>query len=152
MSNPKTYLMKYDLYRSELKNKRAERKAVEYEEALPGGVDYSKDRIQSSPGDSMFSLYLRIQMRCEELDSRIAWLNEQMRLMEDEVNAVKDAPSKRMLHMRYIEMQGWREICTELSKMYPQFNYSEEHIRGKLHQRALREFAKEKQKITQRYS
>jgi len=139
--NPKTYLNQYDLYRAELKNKRAERKAIEYEEALPSGVDYSKDRVQSSHTDGMFSLYLRIQMRCEELNSRILWLEDRMRAIEDEVNSMNDASIKRLLHMRYIEMQGWHEVSEELARLYPQFNYSEEHIRGKLHQKALREFA-----------
>ena len=65
-----------------------------------------------------------------------SWINGQITLLQNQVDKVDIAlnnmehPYKTLLRLKYIEGKRWSEV-------YRLLNYSEEYIRGKMHDMAL---------------
>lgn len=130
----KEYLEQYKNWHYTKLNLLDERKLIVIEEALPAGIDYSADRVQTSPDDGMVKKIERIQRRAEKIDKRIVRLTERMEALKDKVNTVP-APSNRILYLRYIEFKDWPDVAMDMT-------YSEAHIKGPMHMQALSEFSK----------
>lgn len=136
----KQYMNQYQLIRAERRNLIALRNNLVAEEAQPGGMDYSADRVQASPSDQMADLIVRIQKKAKNIDSRIAYIDKQMTFMEQEVNKLDDAKAKVLLSMRYIEGFDWVQISLELSELFPKSDeedYSVDYVKGELHSKSL---------------
>lgn len=138
----KAYLKQYDVLKSEKANLIGERRQILYEVALPGSVDYSADRVQTSPSDQMLAKILKIESRSAEIDARLGQIEQQMNTIKYEVNCIPDSVAKRLLHMRYIETYRWNAITEELNDRY-HLDYNENYVRGKLHSGCLKIFLKE---------
>lgn len=135
----KEYLEQYLQWQARKLNKQAECELIVIEEALPPGIDYSADRVQTSPDDSMVKKIERIMRRKRKLDKEIDELTAKMEQIRDEVNLVEDADSCRLLWLRYIEDLHWNEVA---EVMY----ISEDYAKGALHDRALSLFGQIKGK------
>lgn len=106
---------------------------------LPSGIRYDTDKVQTSPADQM----LEIAARVDELQRKNA--THLARLTEDLIQAVDivqkiDAPEcRQLLTLRYLTgnriTSSWESIANTMG-------YSVDHVRGYLHQRAIREARK----------
>lgn len=131
----KEYLEQYLQWQARKLNLLAERELIVIEEALPSGIDYSADRVQTSPDDGMAKKFIRIQKRTKDIDREVEKITDNMCRIKDELNAVTDAFSCRLLWLRYIEGLKWDKIAQTLC-------CSEEHARGPAHNTALSYFGK----------
>jgi len=138
---PKAYLSQFRIFRAEKINLLSDLENIIIEEALPSGIDYSADRVQTSPDDGMLRKIERIEKRRRVIDKRIDFLTEKMTEIKDEINAVEDETSKRLLWLKYVDGARWEVIAEELQ-------YSEDHTKGRLHNDALSLFGQRKHEIT----
>lgn len=71
-----------------------------------------------------------------KMEQQRSWINGQITLLQNQVDKVDIAlnnmehPYKTLLRLKYIEGKRWSEV-------YRLLNYSEEYIRGKMHDMAL---------------
>lgn len=84
--------------------------------SLPG-IDYSKDRVQtSSSGDAG---YTKIVAKIIDLEKAINADIEKMLSLKLEIrtviNAVQDNEEKLLLMCRYLNFMSWENICDELN-------------------------------------
>ena len=81
------------------------------------GIDYSKDRVQTSPsGDAGFT---NIVYKIIELENAINADIEKMISLKFEIRTVisnvLDNEERLILHKRYLKFETWEEICDSLS-------------------------------------
>jgi len=67
---------------------------------------------------------------CEQVDRKIDELYRVLNEIEYAINGVDDSILRQLLTRRYILCYPWHKIATELS-------YNTDHVRGRLHDRAL---------------
>ena len=84
--------------------------------SLPG-IDYSKDKVQSSPsGDSG---YTKIVAKIIDLEDAINADIEKMLSLKLEIrtviNAVKDNEERLLLMCRYLNFMSWDDVCEEMN-------------------------------------
>lgn len=81
--------------------------------ALPGGIDYSKDKIQTSPSNDQMINYV---IKVEELTEQINKLKEESldvcQNIIELISSIKNDTYQTVLHRRYILMQPWEEIAS----------------------------------------
>lgn len=80
------------------------------------GIDYSKDRVQTSPsGDAGFT---NIVMKIIELENAINADTEKMLSLKLEIrnviSNVQDNEERLILHKRYLNFETWEQICDSL--------------------------------------
>lgn len=80
------------------------------------GIDYSKDRVQTSPsGDAGFT---NIVMKIIELENAITADTEKMLSLKLEIrnviSNVQDNEERLILHKRYLNFETWEQICDSL--------------------------------------
>lgn len=102
--------------------------------ASPPGIDYSKDRVQTSPsGEAPF---VRIMDRVMELEAEIndevdRFVDEKHKII-NQIQGLKDSRCIEILFKRYVEYKSLETIAVEL-------NYTYQYTR-ELHGHALQEF------------
>lgn len=84
--------------------------------SLPG-IDYSKDRVQTSPsGDAGFT---NIVAKIIELENAINADIEKMLSLKLEIrtviNAVQDNEERLLLMCRYLNFMSWDDVCDEMN-------------------------------------
>ena len=78
----------------------------------------------------------KVESEVIKIEQQRAWINGQIALLQNQVDKVDIAlnnmehPYKTLLRLKYIEGKRWSEV-------YRLLNYSEEYIRGKMHDMAL---------------
>lgn len=82
-----------------------------------GSIDYSKDRVQTSPkGDAPFVNQI---MRIIELERAINEDLEKLYALKLEIrttiNKVENADEKLLLRCRYLNFMSWDDICEEMN-------------------------------------
>lgn len=82
-----------------------------------GSIDYSKDRVQTSPkGDAPFVNQI---MRIMELERAINEDLEKLYALKLEIrttiNKVENADEKLLLRCRYLNFMSWDDICEEMN-------------------------------------
>lgn len=99
---------------------------------LPSGIDYSKDKIQtSSTGDQM----LNFAARLDELETNL--MNEKIKAVNvcteilNTISAIENDTYQTVLHRRYILLQSWEDIAKDM-------NYSPQRL-YEIHGEALAE-------------
>jgi len=134
----KEYLLQYQAVEAERINLLAERSLTLVEEALPSGIDYSADRVQTSPSDQMLNRIIRIQRRTKYIDKRIEKIENWQNMVKDQINSLDYGVYKRLLFMKYVESKEWNDIAKELG--YWTDASESIYVRGELHSKALIEF------------
>lgn len=129
------YLKQYASWQAQKLHLLSERELIVIEEALPPGIDYSSDKVQSSPDDGMLKKVIRIEKRTKQIDNKVEILTDQMLLIKQQIDDVPDAISSNVLWYRYIELWGWPKVAEKVG-------YTEDHTKGYLHSKALQDFVK----------
>ena len=107
-----------------------------------GGMDYSKERVQSSPtGDAPFvQSVLRIAELEKEINAEIDRFVDEKHTVINQIQALQNPRYIDILYKRYIEYKSLEQICVEMK-------FSYDHIRH-LHGDALKEFGEKFLKST----
>ena len=96
-----------------------------------GGMDYSKERVQTSPPPD--AGYTRIVAKIADLEEKIRLEMERMVELKieirDTINAVPDKDERLVLRLKYIQGMKWEDIGEEMSM-------SDRNAR-RIHERAL---------------
>jgi predicted ATP-dependent protease len=101
-----------------------------------GGIDYAKDRVQTSPQNAQEERICRYVAMEDEIKSNISDYTEKRHRIIDEIHKLKDKRHMDVLYKHYVEFKGFRAIAKEM-------HFSYEYIRH-LHKDALHEFEKNK--------
>lgn len=84
-------------------------------EALPGGIDYSRDKIQLSPSNSQMDDYV---IKVETLITKLNKLkSDSVDICTEILNVISsidDDTYQAVLHRRYILLQSWEEISESM--------------------------------------
>lgn len=107
-----------------------------------GGMDYSKERVQSIPtGDAPFvQSVLRIAELEKEINAEIDRFVDEKHTIIKQIQALQNPRYIDILYKRYIEYKSLEQICVEMK-------FSYDHIRH-LHGDALKEFGEKFLKST----
>ena len=99
-----------------------------------GGIDYSKERVQSSPsGDAPFvkPICRIIDLEAEINDEIDRFVDEKHKII-NQIQGLKNSDYISLLFKRYVEFKSLERICVEM-------NFSYDYIKH-LHGYALKEF------------
>ena len=99
-----------------------------------GGLDYSKERVQSSPsGDAPFVKPIcRIIDLEAEINAEINRFVDEKHKIINQIQGLKNSDYIRLLFKRYVEFKSLERICVEM-------NFSYDYIKH-LHGYALKDF------------
>ena len=97
-------------------------------------IDYTKEKVQSSPGDRLTNSIDRLNYLHKECTRILEECTNDMEQVFYTINNVKDSELHELLTRRYIAGQVWEQIAVEMA-------YTNRHI-YKLRQRALEEVRK----------
>ena len=111
--NPKAYLKRYRLAWFEITRRKKEIEDLK-QILMLGSVDYTKERVQSSPKDTM----AQIMSTAVDLEAKLNDEIEELMKIRDEVvsviNKVSDERLKTILSLRYISGETWESIAEAL--------------------------------------
>ena len=133
MINAKQYLRDIKHMRRRLDRLRQRRANLHLDVSF-GGIDYSADRVQSTPKNKLEEAMVRLSERMEALDNDIATLSLNI---DDRINSIEKLTNdthKSILFKRYVEDKTFEEISVEMGYVY---NYT-----CNLHGEALGELSK----------
>ena len=133
MINAKQYLRDIKHMRRRLERLRQRRANLHLDVSF-GGINYSADRVQSTPKNKLEEAMVRLSERMEALDNDIATLSIDI---DDRINSIEKLNNdthKSVLYKRYVENKTFEEISVEMGYVY---NYT-----CNLHGDALSELSK----------
>ena len=94
------------------------------------GVDYAKDRVQTSQAADVYTLVDKMMDLESGINAKIDRLVELKREVHKEIAELKSPQDRIILQLRYVELKSWNRIAHEL-------NYSLRYI-YKLHGQVLK--------------
>lgn len=103
---------------------------------LPAGIRYDRDRVQTSPEEKLSEVVADL-VRIEKIQQKqIARLKEDLILAEQLISAMPTSECRELIRLRYlagkVKPLTWAEVAERMG-------YSEDHARGKLHDKAIAE-------------
>ena len=106
---------------------------------LPSAIRYDKDRVQTSPVDIMPERIAEIAELSNQQDAHIRRLQSDIQQADELINSLEVAEYRELLRYRYLsgglKPMTWMKIAEAMG-------YSEDHVRGKLHGKAIAEARK----------
>ena len=129
----KDYLKQIRVLRQYLQRLK-ERRASLHLDVSFGGIDYSADRIQTTPKNKMEEAMVRLSERLEKIDNSIAKVSVDI---DDRISSIEKLSTdthRSILFKRYVEDKSFEVISVEMGYAY---NYT-----CNLHGDALRELSK----------
>ena len=99
-----------------------------------GGIDYSSDRIQSTPKNKLEEAMVKLSDRLERIDNNIAKVSIEIDDRISSIEKLSNDTYKSILFKRYVEDKSFEEISVEMGYVY---NYT-----CNLHGDALSELSK----------
>lgn len=127
-------------YLKDIKSKRQylqrlkERRASLHLDVSFGGIDYSADRVQSTPKNKLEEAMIQLSERIEELDEKIAKVSIEIDNRISSIEKLSDEVYRNILFKRYAEDKTLEQISVEMGYAY---NYT-----CNIHGDALRELSK----------
>lgn len=117
LMNAKQYLKQAYRLNELIKSNQDELNALRESATSISGIDYSKDKVQSSKssGDAGFvNIVAKIVELEDSINDDIAMCISLKNEIRTVINNVQDADEKILLRLRYINFKTWDEICDEL--------------------------------------
>lgn len=134
----KEYLKQVEILDSKIKQKRMQADELREMALSVGAIDYSRDRVQTSPHCDLNNLVIKYITIENEINKKI---EDYMNLKDKIIGEIHSLSKKEhivFLHKRYIEFKSLELIAVEMH-----YNYS--YIRH-LHKSALNDFEESTQK------
>lgn len=133
MISAKAYLQQIRLYRNRIEVKKKEAAGLQESISFLKGIDYSGDRVQTSPQDRMSEDVARLLDLEKEISTLIEQYHYEVDKRINQIHQLKNETYEKILVMRYIE-----DIpLDEIAKRIPYSYYWACHIHGE----ALKEFS-----------
>ena len=129
----KDYLRQIKVLRQYLQ-RLMERRASLHLDVSFGGIDYSADRIQSTPKNKMEEAMVKLSERLEKIDNSIAKVSVDIDDRISSIEKLNNDTHRSILFKRYVEDKSFEVISVEMGYAY---NYT-----CNLHGDALRELSK----------
>lgn len=102
-------------------------------DALPSGIDYSRDKVQTTPSaDQMVNYAIRVEEILNKIHSERVRAVQACTEILYAIDSVENDTYQAILHRRYVLLQAWEEISAAM-------HYSTQHL-YELHGEALAEF------------
>ena len=95
-------------------------------------VDYSKDKVQSSGGNTMEDTIVKIVDMENAINEKIDQLTDLKAEIRNNINKLPDDTERLLLTYRYLCFLSWEEIAVKMG-----YSYRNIH---RVHSRALRDF------------
>ena len=84
-------------------------------EALPGGIDYSRDKIQFSPSNSQMDDYvIKVETLINKLNKLKSDSVDICTEILNVISSIDDDTYQAVLHRRYILLQSWEELSESM--------------------------------------
>ena len=80
-----------------------------------GGIDYSKDTVQTSPSDKMSEIIAKAADKDSEIRSNIGMCEMLQGRMVEEIKKCSDEISRTILINRYLLGMQWQEIADSMN-------------------------------------
>ena len=80
-----------------------------------GGIDYSKDKVQTSPSDKMSEIIAKAADKDSEINSSIVMCEMLQGRMVEEIKKCSDEISRTILINRYLLDMQWQEIADSMN-------------------------------------
>lgn len=130
----KEYLKQIELLDCKIKHKEAQLRELEARIMQAGGVNYGRERVQSSPkGDKMAEDVIRMIDLQEQIGAERAAYFKKKQEIVNRIHRMDEAAYIDVLIKRYVELKGFEVIAEE---MHYSISYTYE-----LHRKALHAFA-----------
>lgn len=129
----KTYLKEIREKREHIQRLKDRREALHLDVSF-GSINYSADKVISTPKNKLEEAMLKLSDRLERIDRTIARLSVEI---DDRIESIEDLPNenhREVLFMRYVEGKSFEEISVYMKYVY---NYT-----CNLHGEALKELTK----------
>lgn len=133
ITDAKEYLRQIKILRHYLQRLRERRSSLHLDVSF-GGIDYSADRIQTTPKNKMEEAMVRLSERLEKIDNSIAKVSVDIDDRISSIERLSNDTHRNILFKRYVEDKTFEQISVELGYAY---NYT-----CNLHGDALRELSK----------
>lgn len=110
----KEYLQQ--IHRLDIEIKQHRRRIIELENEIGGlkAIDYSADRIQSTPQDRMPGGIARLIELQNEISHEMVVLQERKKRITSEINSLKNEQEAALLVFRYVDCLPWENIANEM--------------------------------------
>ena len=129
----KEYLKEIRSKRQHLTRLKENRKALHLDVSF-GSIDYSADRIQTTPTNKMENAMVKLSERLERIDLTIANLTLDIDDRLNSIESLSDNNYRDILYKRYSEYKTFEQISVEMGYVY---NYT-----CTMHGEALKELSK----------
>ena len=83
-----------------------------------GGIDYSADRIQSTPKNKLEEAVVKLSDRLERIDNEVAKVSLEIDDRVKSIEMLSNDTYKNILFKRYVEDKSFVEISVELQYAY----------------------------------
>lgn len=116
--NAKQYLKQAYRLNELIKSNQDELNALRESAISISGIDYSKDKVQSSKssGDAGFvNIVAKIVELEDSINDDIAMCISLKNEIRTVINNVQDADEKILLRLRYINFYTWEQVCENMS-------------------------------------
>jgi SMC interacting uncharacterized protein involved in chromosome segregation len=130
MINAKEYLREIKVKRNQLKRFKDRRSSLHLDVSF-GGIDYSADRVQSTPQNKLENAMIKLSDRMAYLDRKIAELSVEIDDRINSIEAIQNGSYRDILFKHYAEYKSFEQISVEMGYVY---NYT-----CNLHGEALKE-------------
>ncbi len=132
----KEYLQQLPVLDMKINLKLKELEALKVKLIGVGGVDYSNDRVQTSPQNAANFTEILHNIECleNEINTDIDKLVNKRHCIINQINELQNVQYIEILYKRYVEYKDLKKIAKEME-------YSYQHIR-RLHISSLKEFQK----------
>lgn len=132
MTNAKEYLSGIKYKRRQL-DRFKKRRADLHLDVSFGGIDYSADRVQTTPTNKLENAMVKLSERMEYLDGKIAELSIEIDDRLSSIEGIDNGNYRDVLYKRYAEYKSFEQISVEMGYVY---NYT-----CNLHGEALKELS-----------
>ena len=118
MDNVKAYLRQIAHNRETVRMLKQRKKDLTMGMTAISGIDYSKDRVTSTPKNAMEEAAWRLLERAEIIDREILRLVDQTDQIIAEIAGIQNAIYKTILFRRYVENDKLKDIADDLHYSY----------------------------------
>lgn len=115
--NVKAYLQEIREKRQHVERLK-ERRAALHMDVPFGGIDYSADRIVTTPKNKMEEAMMKLSARLERIDRTIARLSVEIDDRIESIEQLEDKTQRDILYLRYVDNLSFEQICVDLKRTY----------------------------------
>lgn len=129
----KEYLMEIRTYEKRLDNIRKQAKSLRNAFSFLQGVSYDRDKVQTSPKDTMSEQVSRLIDIDRELEATTLEYHEELNKRVKQINGLSKPEYVAILMMRYVENENFERIACAIKYSY--------YRTCRMHGEALQEFS-----------